>query len=378
MSAGTRRGGGDAAVHAACAAAPHALNMQPVPLSAFVHAGEKLHVLHGGTADTLGVYQAACHLQREWWGPSRGVILIDDAARLRELLATFDRLGKDVPLLACVACAAIADAPDEYDALCRCRTVHVIVTVPLSRVRGRPYRSDSGITALVLPSARLDVAATRVAAAVYCCPLPDNVLRDALSTLPHGRGVTWTCCKSGKPAGAQIAALDYTPTPATAAAQQAVSRAWYWASAKLGAAANPALPMYLGELVTTADSPFKPVSGSPLTRVDGTHIGIQSAFAAEQFAAEVARTRPRTADDVEPQAHDSSRVMQWCAHVTDAHTGAVTPLVLDARRTSTSARHGLDSGVNLTITVSFGCVPDARQATRRRDQSTEITQWKHH
>jgi hypothetical protein len=179
--------------------------MDAVPWHGMADPGARIHVLHGGLRDDLGVLQCVRHLQVAW--RATGLVLCETPAALSTLAAAFStRVRDDTHMLVCVPTAAVAAAPGAYDALCAKREqVTVVVLVPVSTVAtsaAGPYSTGAHVTVVALPSCRLHRAPERglaAAATVYrfhgCPPQYGDALEAVLGDVPHGFAIAWTCSR---------------------------------------------------------------------------------------------------------------------------------------------------------------------------------------
>jgi hypothetical protein len=218
--------------------------MDPVPWRGFAEPGARIHVLHGGDRDDLGVFQCVRHLQVAW--RATGLVLCETPAALVTLAASLAAFGRnDAHLIICVPADAVAAAPAAYDVLCS-RPVHVtvVVLVPVATVvrsNAGSYSTGARITVVTLPSCRLHRSpegGLEAAATVYrfrgCPPHPSDTLEAALGDVPHGYAIAWACSRYSS---ASLVCFHLEPGMAADAATAPVR----WRGASADAAAHAAV-----------------------------------------------------------------------------------------------------------------------------------------
>ena len=338
----------------------------------------RIHVLHGGTEDPFGVQNAVQHLQRTWCAPA---VLVNTAQQLRELANGPDRLAKGVRPIVCVPLAVVAEAPAAYDALTSLDSSTCVVTVPVSKLQGRPYAKSSDIVAVVLPSTRLDMdnvdavtrtyrfprSSRRVDAAEDIGPGVDGPdvhitgpaassqvmttedLDTMLWSLPHEYGIAWCVGRSMRPAIIDFSNAVVQDARRLSETQTLADRAWWWSRNTGIAGALTVLPDLPCGLVVAEGAPFMPARPSFLTRVSHDTL----AFVTSQSRADVYAARCQHAVASRP----------YDGHVVD-NKDAVVPVRL-------CLQHAVDTVAFVegreVVTLTCRCTfPTARHAVSYR------------
>lgn len=252
---------------------PHAhvdsFTMKEVEWTRLVSAGTRIHVLHGGTADEVGIYHCAAHLQGVW---GAGLIRVQTREQmldvLRSIAATPTAKSR---LLVCLPAEAIASYPAGYDLLVAMPHITVVVTIPVTSVCGRPYSVRSDIVVLMLPSCRVDMDTIHTAAHNYRFPESKVFLEQAMWSLPHEVGISWRV-------GDELVSHANFAVAAAALpnAQEDVDRAFWWAANTRPRPGGTQLPATISSLVTTKRSPFYPTHDTSPDRIDHATIRLRT------------------------------------------------------------------------------------------------------
>jgi hypothetical protein len=151
-----------------------ALMPQAVDCTTMVMPCTRVHILHGGRADPFGVRAVVTHLQQTWCA---ALVVCDTPSHLKEIAGTLSQTSSATRplrslqrLIVCVASSVVAQAPTAYDVLTAQDGVTCAITVPVSTLCGAPYSRRCGITAILLPSTRLDMDNIRTVEVVYRFP----------------------------------------------------------------------------------------------------------------------------------------------------------------------------------------------------------------
>jgi hypothetical protein len=243
--------------------------MKEIKWTELVSAGTRIHVLHGGTSDEVGIYHCAAHLQGVW---GVGLIRVQTREQMLDVLRSIASTSTaKTRLLVCLPAEAIAAYPAGYDLLVAMPHITVVVTIPVTTVRGKPYSSRSDIVVLMLPSCRADVDSIYTTADIYRFPESKSFLEQALWSLPHEVGISWRVgdklVSHADFAGAGVAAT---------AAQENLDRAFWWAANTRPRPGVAQLPPVISSLVTTKRSPFYPTPDVSPVRIDPTTIRLRT------------------------------------------------------------------------------------------------------
>lgn len=240
-------------------------SFSPVDWTALVQKDSRIHILHGGSKDEVGVYECSRHLCKTW---SAGLVIIDEHAHFVEIAKSHaGRVNRTTHLVIVVSAEVVASSPRSYDELRTIENATVIVTIPISTLCGSPYSSKSRIVAVVLPSCRVDMDNVHAVEKVYRFPVA-HVLEDTLWVMPHSLGLAWSVGQSTEPSFVSFKdAVDANPAK-TREAQFETDRAWYWNRRTSALPVLNVLPRGAIGIVPIKNAPFCPARDPALLCLD--------------------------------------------------------------------------------------------------------------
>ncbi len=229
----------------------------PVDWTSLVTPETRIHLLHGGSADDMSVYQCMAHLQQTW---NAGLVMCRTAAHLSELASSTGRIPAQTRLIVCVPLGAIAHVPESYDFLSDQPNVTVVVSVPITTLKGEPFSRRAKIVCVVLPSCRVDIDNVHVVQRVYSFPKTGSAsLEDAVQVLPNGLGLAWSAGgRSHEPSFVSFTDPCRGNFTKIFEAQSACDRAWYWSKDTSMIPVLTQMPAAPKIVVFEKQAPFQP------------------------------------------------------------------------------------------------------------------------
>lgn len=229
----------------------------PVDWTSLVTPETRIHLLHGGSADDMSVYQCMAHLQQTW---DAGLVMCRTPAHLTELAETTARIPKQTRLVVCVPLSAIAHVPERYDFLSAQPNVTVVVSVPIMTLKGEPFSHRAKIVCVVLPSCRVDIDNVHIVQRVYSFPATGaSTLEDAVQVLPNGLGLAWSAGgRSSEPSFVSFVDPCRGSMAKIFDAQSACDRAWFWSKDTSMIPVLTKMPAAPKTVVFEKQAPFQP------------------------------------------------------------------------------------------------------------------------